>query len=694
MDSVINLRVYRTTTTEPQGSQRAGKKRFLLSRRTDGCAEETSETHSNTLSALAEYWGGTGAALEKPDEEAHADEEKRYHTNMGSILGLSQRRTHATTNGYRMLREYIDGGQKRLRQTRAGAPLMNELSHKSAVDAIQYDGQREDSEMLQELMEERTSLLFDAFKVDARGVIEQNTQINLPGLERSDSHGSVNSAGSKHSKGSKKSDGSRQTGTTHSEYPSNQTSKKDRSGRGIRGVKFGGTGNSGVSSLVHNHKHSDSVTEALSDKLDLALTMRREGGDENGWHDPESGDFRGAEEQESTPHRPNGAPARGLKPPVAPTNSKTDPGRPQLSPRPPTSPRPSKARDEITTATPTKPMTPRSKPAHPPPVSRPGSAKSSASRAANGAHRTVSPRRPDSAPSINGDTISMQATGRVLDVVSGVQHSHTDDDKRLEQELKAAEFNWSQSLRLKADALSLVGSTNARERQPSWQSNDVFYEIKAAEHRVVERTASRSAENVGRHRWIGKVLSKVRDAGKGKPLPECMLKFLGGLYTLITNGYDFEADVFFELCRLSFIAEDYKQPSVIKAATYICDNLSITVEAFVTWLKSNDIQPPPQLLSLLRRRRATQRKGRTGGRSSVRIKPNKFRGKPGRSGGAAGGGGLGTLGEDDDDEDACMRELPIQKLGTGMMKSESQSSIGSEASDFSSFTCDQSLLQS
>ena len=84
--------------------------------------------------------------------------------------------------------------------------------------------------------------------------------------------------------------------------------------------------------------------------------------------------------------------------------------------------------------------------------------------------------------------------------------------------------------------------------------------------------------------------------------------------------YELDEPVYFELCRLSFKGDDYKYPVVIKIAVLMCDNLNVGIEAFVAWLREENVQPPPQILMLLRRRRAARGKGRhTGARRGMRA---------------------------------------------------------------------------
>ena len=141
-----------------------------------------------------------------------------------------------------------------------------------------------------------------------------------------------------------------------------------------------------------------------------------------------------------------------------------------------------------------------------------------------------------------------------------------------------------------------------------------------------------------------------------------------------------DEQVYFELCRLSFKGDDYKNPVVIKATVLVCDNLNVGVEAFVAWLRDENIQPPPQILTLLRRRRAARGKGRhTGARRGMRA------GKGLRRGGAR--AGLGTLAEDgDDDDDESVGDFKSRIGGQSIQRSDSQSSFGSEASGYSALT--------
>ena len=120
----------------------------------------------------------------------------------------------------------------------------------------------------------------------------------------------------------------------------------------------------------------------------------------------------------------------------------------------------------------------------------------------------------------------------VLEIVSDLTQNTLDDDKRLNHQLRTSSFNWSQMLRIKSEALQSIGSdpTEGSCGAGMWRLHDVAREMRAARARVVERTTSRHAENVARHRWLGKVLQKARDATKGKPMPECMLRFLGGIH--------------------------------------------------------------------------------------------------------------------------------------------------------------------
>ena len=144
--------------------------------------------------------------------------------------------------------------------------------------------------------------------------------------------------------------------------------------------------------------------------------------------------------------------------------------------------------------------------------------------------------------------------------------------------------------------------------------------------------------------------------------------------------YELDEPLYFELCRLSFKGDDYKYPVVIKIAVLMCDNLNVGIEAFVAWLREENVQPPPQILMLLRRRRAARGKGRhTGARRGIRA------GKALRRGAAR--AGLGTLAEDgDDDDDESVGDFKSRIGGQSMQRSESASSFGSEASGYSAMT--------
>ena len=67
----------------------------------------------------------------------------------------------------------------------------------------------------------------------------------------------------------------------------------------------------------------------------------------------------------------------------------------------------------------------------------------------------ASASRPAARPRTDSASV---VTRRVLEIVSDLAQNTIDDDKRLNHQLRASSFNWSQMLRLKSEALQSIGS--------------------------------------------------------------------------------------------------------------------------------------------------------------------------------------------------------------------------------------------
>ena len=503
MDSVVNLRVYRTT----DGGRGGPKKRVLLTKRHGGDLIVTDDVASVGTAGTGSAGGASPKAAESRDAAAAAIAKLNFTGGrFGSMLGLGTRRSpRGDARGFQLLNKSAAQGDARLKQTRAGVSLFKNDDKRTAVEALRYDGSiedHEDPEMLLDLMEERTLALFEAYDVDPTGVIEAApTAGSRPGsgggpggMERSDSAGSIHSSGTQKSKmKSVKSDGERSSSTKSS----NKGSASGRGSRRKRGIRFRGDKLEGKGGVMAQ----TSAADVLAERLDAAIAGSP-GGTSSSWGQGgaspvgAAGDV-GADAGGSTlrsPHRPKSSPVGGAR----------------SSPR--------GARESLRGSNPKAPH------AEPPKSGAGGARPASAVTT-----RAASAARPDSAS---------VATRRVLEIVSDLTQNTLDDDKRLNHQLRTSSFNWSQMLRLKSEALQSIGSdpTEGSCGAGMWRLHDVAREMRAARARVVERTTSRHAENVARHRWLGKVLQKARDSTKGKPVPECMLRFLGGIHSLIADG--------------------------------------------------------------------------------------------------------------------------------------------------------------
>ena len=522
MDSVVKLRVYRTTEDGSGGPN----KRVLLTKRHGG----DSISPDDLASVGTAEQGSAGAASPKAAESrdaAPAAITKLDSTGdrFGSILGLGTRRPpRGDPRGFQLLNKSAAQGDARLKQTRAGVSLFKNDDKRTAIEALRYDGPIEghtDPEMLLDLMEERTLALFEAYGVDATGVVEaapaadsqpNNSGGGPGGMERSDSAGTIHSSGTQKSKmKSMKSEGERSSST-------NTSNKGIASGRGSRrkrGIRFRDKleGNGGVMAQT-------SAADVLAERLDAAIAGNPDdassswgegGASPIGAAGEASADVSGSPSLRS-PHRPKSSPVGGAR---------SSPRGARESLRGPASKAPH------VDASPTT----QGRDAASPPESGAGGART-ASVVATG---VASASRPAARPRTDSASV---VTRRVLEIVSDLAQNTIDDDKRLNHQLRASSFNWSQMLRLKSEALQSIGSdpTEGARGAGMWRLHDVAREMRAARARVVERTTSRHAENVARHRWLGKVLQKARDATKGKPMPECMLRFLGGIHTLIADG--------------------------------------------------------------------------------------------------------------------------------------------------------------